>query len=376
MTYEELKKEMKKYPDTMNNMERMKLYAAGMEVDRIPFSLAGNDSYASVYGYTQKEYRESLDLQFDVANRAKKDFCGSGMFASTSLNLRGVGEALGSKAVYPDNDFDHLTDFILKDYSQLDQLVFDPETNPFLQKKIRTAKEILNRQGGKGMVITGGAGPMTTAISIRDANDFMRDLVKDPENAKRLLDFSVDCTLKWIRYNKEQFDSIAVSLADPATSTNLLSPKLYQKFSKPATHKLLQGIKEITGSIPGIHICGRSKRLWPDLIDLGFPSFSVDNCEDLSELKETVGNHMKISGNVPPVSVLKNGTIDDVIASVIDCLKKGSDNPMGFSLAIGCQVPIGTPRENLEAYIYAARRYGRGAKKGHLCHGLYEEGLV
>ena len=48
------------------------------------------------------------------------------------------------------------------------------------------------------MVITGGAGPMTTAISIRDANDFMRDLVKDPENAKRLLDFSVDCTLKWI----------------------------------------------------------------------------------------------------------------------------------------------------------------------------------
>ena len=106
MTYEELKKEMKKYPDTMNNMERMKLYAAGMEVDRIPFSLAGNDSYASVYGYTQKEYRESLDLQFDVANRAKEDFCGSGMFASTSLNLRGVGEALGSKAVYPDNDFD------------------------------------------------------------------------------------------------------------------------------------------------------------------------------------------------------------------------------------------------------------------------------
>ena len=85
---------------------------------------------------------------------------------------------------------------------------------------------------------------------------------------------------------------------------------------------------------------------------------------------------MKISGNVPPVSVLKNGTIDDVIASVIDCLKKGSDNPMGFSLAIGCQVPIGTPRENLEAYIYAARRYGRGAKKGHLCRGLYEEGLV
>ena len=39
-------------------------------------------------------------------------------------------------------------------------------------------------------------------------------------------------------------------------------------------------------------------------------------------------------------------------------------------------MPLGTPRENLEAYIYAARRYGRGAQKGKLCRGLYEEGLV
>ncbi len=29
MTYEELKEEIQKYPDTMNNMERMKGYAMG-----------------------------------------------------------------------------------------------------------------------------------------------------------------------------------------------------------------------------------------------------------------------------------------------------------------------------------------------------------
>ena len=51
---------------------------------------------------------------------------------------------------------------------------------------------------GKALVITGGAGPMTTAIAIRDASSFLRDLVKDPENADRLLDFCVDCKLKWI----------------------------------------------------------------------------------------------------------------------------------------------------------------------------------
>lgn len=49
---------------------------------------------------------------------------------------------------------------------------------------------------------------------------------------------------------------------------------------------------------------------------------------------------------------------------------------MGYSLALGCQMPSSTPMENIQAYIYAARRYGRGARKGQLCRGLIEEGLV
>lgn len=81
-------------------------------------------------------------------------------------------------------------------------------------------------------------------------------------------------------------------------------------------------------------------------------------------MKAALGDTMRISGNVPPTTVLRNGTIDDVIESVKECLIKGSDSPCGYSLAVGCQVPLGTPRENLEAYIYAARRYGRGAQKG------------
>lgn len=167
-----------------------------------------------------------------------------------------------------------------------------------------------------------------------------------------------------------------MSMADPATSTNLLSPKLFQRFSKPYIQKQLNGIKELTGTIPGVHICGHTKKIWNDIVEVGYPSFSVDNCEDLAELKAAIGDKVKISGNVPPVEVMKNGTIDDVIQSVQECLIKGSDSPCGFSLAIGCQVPIGTTRENIEAYIYAARRYGRGAQKGKLCKGLYEEGLI
>jgi hypothetical protein len=62
--------------------------------------------------------------------------------------------------------------------------------------------------------------------------------------------------------------------------------------------------------------------------------------------------------------------IDDVIAACIDCMKKCADSPCGFMLNTGCQLPIGTPKRNVEAFIYAARKYGRGAKMGQLPKGL------
>lgn len=376
MDYATLKKEAEKYQDTMTNMERMKAYAMGEKVDRIPFSLAGADSLVELYGYTEGQYRNSLDVQFEVAERVKQEFCGSGMYANMNLSLHGLGIALGSTPVYPENNFEYISDYVLKDYSILDELVFEPETNPYLQEKLQTAREVQARMGGRCMVVTGGAGPMTAAISLREPELFMRDLVKDKENAHRLLNFCVQSTLKWIEFNFKEFGKIPVGLSDPGTSGNLIGKKLYLEFSKPHMQDLLDGIKKLTGAVPGIHICGKTKHIWEDLIDLGFPSFSVDNCEDLAELKEAVGSKMRISGNVPPAEVLRLGTIDDVIESVKNCLIKGSDSPCGFSLAVGCQVPLGTPRENLEAYMYAARRYGRGAQKGKLCDGLYEEGLV
>ena len=42
-------------------------------------------------------------------------------------------------------------------------------------------------------------------------------------------------------------------------------------------------------------------------------------------------------------------------------------------LNTGCQLPIGTPKANVEAFIYAARKYGRGARLGCMPRGITEE---
>lgn len=370
MTYEELLREMEKQKDEMTVMERMMEYAKGNEVDHIPYMLCGADTAANMYGYTLQQYRESLDVRFDIMEKMNKEFGTAAV--GIGVGLKSIGEAVGSTLRYPEDGLDFVTDHILKDYDQLDDMkVVDPYKCSNLKKimdDFRKSKERFPNWGSGNNV----AGPMTTATSIRSLEAILKDSVRRKEDLHRLLDYCVECNLSWIRAVTKEFGVLPVNIAEPAASLSVLSKKQFLEFEKPHLQDMIAGIKEITGRMPTTHICGKTKGIWEDLIEMGFTSLSVDNSKDLEEVKHCVGDRMRISGNVPPVEVLKYGTIDEVIASVISCLKKGSDSPMGYALAAGCQVPPGVPRENLYAYIYAARKYGRGAKKGCLPKGLSE----
>ena len=105
-------------------------------------------------------------------------------------------------------------------------------------------------------------------------------------------------------------------------------------------------------------------------MEIGVDNFSLDNCEDMREAKEVMGERVFLSGNVAPVQVMRNGTIDDVIGAVKEVLKKCADSPCGHMLLTGCQLPIGTSQENIDAFIYAARTHGRGARMGRMPKGM------
>ena len=111
--------------------------------------------------------------------------------------------------------------------------------------------------------------------------------------------------------------------------------------------------------IVGLPNVGKSKALWEMLNDTGIGAFGLDNIEDLGNAKMILGPHMCIQGNVPPIEVMYQGTPEDVIRSAFACMEKGHDSEKGFVLTSGCQMPIGTPIENMHALMNAARLFGR-----------------
>lgn len=87
---------------------------------------------------------------------------------------------------------------------------------------------------------------------------------------------------------------------------------------------------------------------------MGIRGVSIDSAVDIGFAKETVGDKMSIMGNVSPIEILE-GTPDSIQAAVIDCFRKCWDNPCGFTIAPGCDIPVQAPLENIDAYMKAAR---------------------
>lgn len=372
MDYAELKERMREYPDTMTDGERGKAYAAGERVDRIPFSIQSNEqAMAGVYGYTTKQFIEDPQVNIDVLRRRWEDFQIGGI--ACKLQLRSVGEAVGSKMYQPEVGIDRVAEPILEDLAGLnDVLKNDPYTNPYYQKILERGHVLKDAFPNQG-IATVVAGPLTTASAIRPVEKLLRDSRKNPKELHELLDFCVYHAVAWVEMVVKEFGPVGCGICDPVTCFDIVSAKQYHELTEPYLKKLIAGITAATGGKPGIHICGRTSPLWPDMLDLQCASFSVDNREDLEEAKQVLGSTFALVGNVSPVDVMLLGSIDDVIEACKSCIIKAAESPLGYTLGTGCQVPIGTPRENFDAFIYAAKKYGRGAKKGELPEGIFDK---
>lgn len=373
MQYQEMLRELHEQKDEMTAAERLRAYNRGEEVDYQPYTLQGPDpALANIFGYTTSEYAKNFEVRCEIIKCRKEEF-GLDSF-NVGLGLRTIGAALGTTLYFPENGIDRIEQHVLMDYKDFDKLeVVDPYNNSVLTPILENAKRLKERFPELGLT-TSIAGPISNAIAVRPVEMFLRDTVKHPAEVKRLLELMVRCSLRWMEAFHKEFGSVGTSFNDPVTCMDVISKKQFYEYSLPYIKELISGTEKIMGNKPGAHICGKTKPIWKDLADAGVCFFSIDNCEDLEEAKNLIGNKMRIAGNVPPIEVMLEGTIDDVIYACVSCMKKAADSPKGFILNTGCQIPIGTPKANMEAFIYAVRKYGRGARLGHLPKGLEEFG--
>jgi MtaA/CmuA family methyltransferase len=183
-------------------------------------------------------------------------------------------------------------------------------------------------------------GPCAEGADLRGINTIMMDFFEDPQFIRDLFEFVTELGLRFARVQIEAGVDL-MGVGDAAAS--LVGPKIYEEFVWPYEKRLVDGIHKM-GAAVRLHICGDTRanlpgmgRLGADMVDLDFPC-------PVRMGREKMGPNQVICGNINPVSVLQDGTPQDVHKAVETCHKEAGNR---FIVGAGCEVTRNTPLENL-----------------------------
>jgi uroporphyrinogen decarboxylase len=343
------------FKETMTSRERTVAALTGKPYDRIPVNLLISDHAARVIGVSVGDYNNSASLMAKGQIAAWRRYGADNV--NTGPGLVGVAEAIGSRVAFPDST-PYLAANVVESESVLDTLkIPDPERDGRLPLFLEAASIVLKEIGDQVPLSMTCGGPFTTAAGMRGTEKFLRDLRKNPDFAHRLLRHATDSIVRFARAAHER--GARIGLADPTSSGTMIGAGQFKEFALPYLKEVCSAIKSCSGSAPSLHICGNTTRIWSEMADTGASVLSLDDCVDLGEAKEQVGDRVALLGNVRPTATMYLGGPEQVRADVRDCLAKAWDAPKGYLLGLGCGLPIDTPPENIDALVAAARDYGR-----------------
>lgn len=340
--------------DTQGSLERVMCYLQGEKPQRVAcFPLILNHA-ARVLGVPVGVYNRDGKTMGKAHVAAFRRY-GNDLiliFSTTST----LAEAMGTKMEFFDEDAPQISEPFLKQHSDISKLKLPDFSKDGRLPVYLEATEICVAEVGSEVVVsTVFGGPLTTAAALYPVELLTRGMIKNPKWVHELLEI---CTQAGIKFIDEILKRKALPIiVEPIGSGSLVSPRHFKEFVAPYLKRLADHVHNTGGGMPAVlHICGKTTPNWKAMLEADFDIWSLDAC-DLGEAKASAGHRVALVGNVIPANLLKNSP-EEIDAEAREICEKMGDK-VGFILGSGCEVPINTPPENIDALINAARKYGR-----------------
>ncbi len=205
-------------------------------------------------------------------------------------------------------------------------------------------------------------GVFTLASNLAPPSLFFKWLIKAPEVVHHLLSLALEFLTGLGRYIKETYgvDDVLLWGGEPATSNQLISPRMFETFALPYTVELHRRLFEMGFRSIFKHICGDQNLNLPfwAKVPMGRPGYvSVGHEVDLRDAAARFPESIVV-GNLSP-ALIQTSTPDEVYQAAVGVLDVGMRLNNGFIFAPGCGLPPKSPPENLEAIARAVKTHGR-----------------
>jgi uroporphyrinogen decarboxylase len=262
-------------------------------------------------------------------------------------------EAMGNELRFPENGMCISKKMALEDKGKLSSLkVPDPTKDgrmPAYLEVLAETKKIITDSIVSAVV----AGPWTTAMGLRGANELIRDALKDSDYVHELMQFTSQVAIRFMEAIMPL--KVGLSYSEAPASCSLISPKMYRDFIFPYHKKIVDYFREKKAGI-GLHICGYSDTILEDMVNTGVTNISIDAPSDLAKAAEVTRGKAVLIGNVD-TRLFFSGTREEMKQAIKRCLDLAPKDS-GYILASGCEVPGVAPPEKVDWFMELANELG------------------
>jgi [methyl-Co(III) methanol-specific corrinoid protein]:coenzyme M methyltransferase len=263
-------------------------------------------------------------------------------------------EALGSKVNY----YAHATDILYPTISQhpaekVEDLNLQIPSDlagagriPLVTEAIRILKEEVGNQVAIGSWVLG---PYTLAGQLLDLSQLAKAAFKKKDLVGKLLDQLAGVLIQIINiYRRAGADYITVR--EMGAGPDILSPRMFESLIRPPLRRIFDEIE----SPKVLHICGDTNAIIDQMVLCGADALSVEKKNNVTETRKKLGPDVLIFGELDAYGVLSQGKPDDVDRAVKEAVERGVN-----AIWPGCDIWPIVPKENMEALMVSARKYGK-----------------
>jgi len=238
---------------------------------------------------------------------------------------------------------------LIDDKTKLAALVVpDPHVPGRMNDRLCGVRRLAERAGSSLMVEGWVEGPCAMAADLRGMNALMLDFADDPQFVNDLMDFAVRME---VRFAAAQVAAGATLMGIGDAAASLVGPRIYQQFVLGWEQRLVEQIHAL-GVPARLHVCGNTKRIVRGMGETKCEIVDLDFLTPISDARAAMGADQVLLGNLDPVRTLRDGTPESIYAALAECHSHAGAR---YIVGAGCEVPRGTPEENMRAMArYAA----------------------
>jgi [methyl-Co(III) methanol-specific corrinoid protein]:coenzyme M methyltransferase len=340
---------------TLTSRERVLKLFKREKIDRVPvFSGMGNITIHGLQKYGWKFPEIHTDAR-KMASMAASTYELFGYeCAVVPFDLAVEAEALGARANY----YAHATEILYPTITEhpaekvedLDLRVPSDLSRAARIPLVVEALGLLKAEVGDKVAIGSHVlGPYTLAGQLLDLSFLAKAALKKPALVGDLLDKLADVLVEIIGiYRRAGADYISVR--EMGAGPDILSPRIFQSLIMPPLKKIFAAID----SPNVLHICGDTNDIIEQMAQCGADVLSVEKKNRVAETRQKLGPDALIFGDLDAYTVLVLGSPDQVEKAVKEAIDAGVN-----AIWPGCDIWPTVPKENMEAMMAAAKKYGK-----------------